>query len=41
MKYAAEMGTGPMLYIPSFIQIGSGTQKLWGIHKEADSMVMS
>jgi hypothetical protein len=27
MKYAVEMGSGAMIYIPSFIEIGSGTQK--------------
>jgi hypothetical protein len=30
MKYAIEMGSGAMIYIPSFIQIGSGIQKLIG-----------
>jgi hypothetical protein len=30
MKYAVEMGSGAMIYIPSFIQIGSGIQKLIG-----------
>jgi hypothetical protein len=35
MKYAVEMGSGAMTYIPGFIQIGSGTQKLMGgIHKD-------
>jgi hypothetical protein len=28
MKYAAVMGSGGMIYIPSFIRIGSGIQKL-------------
>jgi hypothetical protein len=28
MRYATEMGSGAMIYIPSFIQIGSGIQKL-------------
>jgi hypothetical protein len=28
MKYAVEMGSAAMIYIPSFIQIGSGVQKL-------------
>jgi hypothetical protein len=28
MKYAAEMGSGAMMYIPSFIKSGSGIQKL-------------
>jgi hypothetical protein len=30
MKYAVEMGSGAMIYIPSFIKIGSGIQKLRG-----------
>jgi hypothetical protein len=28
MKYAVEMGSGAMIYIPSFIKTGSGIQKL-------------
>jgi hypothetical protein len=28
MKYAVEIGSGPVRYIPSFIRIGSGIQKL-------------
>jgi hypothetical protein len=28
MKYAFEMGSGAMMYRPSFIKIGSGIQKL-------------
>jgi hypothetical protein len=28
MKYEVEMGSGAMIYIPSFIKIGSGIQKL-------------
>jgi hypothetical protein len=30
MKYAAEMGSVAMIYIPSSIKIGSGIQKLTG-----------
>jgi hypothetical protein len=30
MKYAIEMGSGVMIYIPSFIKIGSRIQKLIG-----------
>jgi hypothetical protein len=30
MKYAVEMGSVAMIYIPSFIKIGSGIQKLLG-----------
>jgi hypothetical protein len=33
MKYAVEMGSVAIIYIPSFINIGSGIQKLiGGIH---------
>jgi hypothetical protein len=28
MNYAVEMGLGAMICIPSFVQIGSGIQKL-------------
>jgi hypothetical protein len=28
MKYAVKMGSGVMIYIPSFMKIGSGVQKL-------------
>jgi hypothetical protein len=39
MKYAVEIGSGVMIYIPSFIKIGSGIQKLLGgIRKHTDSM---
>jgi hypothetical protein len=30
MNYVVEMGLGAMIYIPSFIRIGSGIQKLIG-----------
>jgi hypothetical protein len=30
MKYAVEMGSGAMIYIPSFIEIGSAIQMLIG-----------
>jgi hypothetical protein len=34
--YAIEMGSGAMIYIPSFIKIGSSIQKLiGGIHRHA------
>jgi hypothetical protein len=36
MKYAVEMGSDAMIYIPSFIKIGSGIQKL--IRRITDSM---
>jgi hypothetical protein len=42
MKYAIEMDLGAMMYIPSFMKIGSGIQMLIGrIHKYADSMVIA
>jgi hypothetical protein len=28
--YAVEMGSGAVIYVPSFIKIGSGIQKLMG-----------
>jgi hypothetical protein len=28
MKYAVEIGSGAMIYIPSFIKFGSAIQKL-------------
>jgi hypothetical protein len=37
MKYAAEMDSDAMIYIPSFIKIGSGIQKLiqgWVVHRQ-------
>jgi hypothetical protein len=38
MKYAVEMGSGGMMYVPSFIKIGSGTQKIiGGIHRYRDT----
>jgi hypothetical protein len=34
MKYAIEMGSGAMIYIPSLIKIDLGIQKLMGgIHR--------
>jgi hypothetical protein len=30
MKYAVEMDSGAMIYIPSFIKIYSGIQKMMG-----------
>jgi tetrahydrodipicolinate N-succinyltransferase len=28
MKYSAEIGSGVMMYVPGFINIGSGIEKL-------------
>jgi hypothetical protein len=39
MKYAIEMGSDTMIYIPSFIKIGSGIQKL--IHRRTGSFVIT
>jgi hypothetical protein len=42
MNYAVEMSSCAVIYIPSFIQIGSGIQKLiGGIHRHTDSMAIS
>jgi hypothetical protein len=42
MKYAIEMGSGAMIYMPSFIKIGSAIQKLiGGIHKHTYNMVIA
>jgi hypothetical protein len=39
MKYVVKMGTGAMIYVPSFIKIGSDVQKLIGrIHRHPDRM---
>jgi hypothetical protein len=39
MKYAVEMGSGAMIYIPSFVKIGSSIQKSMGrIQRHTDSM---
>jgi hypothetical protein len=41
MKYAVEMGSDTMMYIPSFIKIGSGIQKLkkGEIHRELGDLI--
>jgi hypothetical protein len=39
MKYAFEMGSGAMIYIPSFIKIGSAIENLIrGVRRQTDSM---
>jgi hypothetical protein len=41
MKYTVDMGSGALIYIPSFMKISSGIQKLiggGGIHRHTDSM---
>jgi hypothetical protein len=32
MKYVTEIGSGVMIYTPSFINIGSGVKKLLGVY---------
>jgi hypothetical protein len=42
MKHTADIGSDAMIYIPSFIKIGSGIQNLiWGIHRHTDSKVIT
>jgi hypothetical protein len=42
MKRTLEMDSGAVIYIPSFIKIGSGIQKLIGeICRYTDSMVIA
>jgi hypothetical protein len=42
MKYAVEMGSGAMIYTPSFIKIGSAIQKLIeGGYTDTKSKVIS
>jgi hypothetical protein len=40
MKCTFEMGSVAMIYeyMPSFVKVASGIQKLWGIHKHTDRM---
>jgi hypothetical protein len=41
MKYSVEMGSGAVIYIPSFIKTGSGIQKLIGgrIHRQQRDLI--
>jgi hypothetical protein len=40
MKYAVEMGSGAMIYIPSFIKIGSGIQESTrGKYRQQDDLM--
>jgi hypothetical protein len=44
MKYAVETGLGSMIYIPSFLTIGSAIQKLMeggGIYRHTNSMTIA
>jgi hypothetical protein len=44
MKYAVQMVSGAMIYIPCFIKIGSGIQKLiWGYtqaYRQYDDLII-
>jgi hypothetical protein len=40
-NYAVEMGSGAVIYVPSFIKIGLGIQKLIGGYPNTDSKVIS
>jgi hypothetical protein len=40
MKYTVEMGSGAMIYISSFINIGPGIQKLMGGGGYTDRVVI-
>jgi hypothetical protein len=39
MRYGVEMGSAAMIYMPSFVKIDSGIQKLigGGIHRNTDT----
>jgi hypothetical protein len=37
MKYSVEMGSGAVIYVPSFVKIGSGIQKLIGEDTHTDT----
>jgi hypothetical protein len=40
MKYGVQMGSVAMIYIPTFIKIGSGIQKLIrGIHRQHGDLI--
>jgi hypothetical protein len=41
MKYAVEMGPGAMIYLPSFMKIGSRNQKLIGWDSQAQTARLS
>jgi hypothetical protein len=42
MEYAAEMDSGAMIYIPSFIKTGFTMQKFMnGIYRHTDSMIFA
>jgi hypothetical protein len=40
VRYAVEVGTGAMMYIPSFVKISSGIEKLIaGIHRHKPTLI--
>jgi hypothetical protein len=40
MKFAVKMGSDAMIYIPSFIKIGSGIQKLIDTQTDTDTQTV-
>jgi hypothetical protein len=38
MEYAVEMGSGVMIYMPSFIKIGSGILKFLGGYRNTPTV---
>jgi hypothetical protein len=42
VKHAVEVGSGAMIYVPSFIRFVSGIQKLlWSTHRHTGGTVIS
>jgi hypothetical protein len=42
MKHAVKLGSGAIIYIPSFIKTGLSTQKLVdGTHRHTESMMFA
>jgi hypothetical protein len=40
MTYTIDMSSGATIYVPSFIETGSGIQKLiWGVHRQLGDLV--
>jgi hypothetical protein len=37
MKYGVQMGSGAMIYIPSYIMIGSSIKKLMGTYTDTQT----
>jgi hypothetical protein len=39
MEFAVEMGLGAMIFIPSYVKIGSGIEKLIGGHRQHGDLI--